>query len=71
MLETVGGRLDVPLPYDKRLMLLNLPPCEASASDIRQRLARGLPVSDLLPEPVLSYIMQKKLYQEGADQTGG
>lgn len=46
---------------------LSLPPVDISASDIRERLARGAPVGDLLPAAVLAYIHSHHLYQRRAD----
>ncbi len=63
-------RLDVPLPGGTSLTLLRLPPCEASASEIRDRLRKGLPLLNLLPASVESYIIQHRLYQEDTDRTG-
>jgi nicotinate-nucleotide adenylyltransferase len=53
-----------------RVVLVSLPSCEATASEIRSRLQRRLSASNLLPAPVESYIMRHRLYQEGPDQTG-
>lgn len=66
-----GDRLDVPIPGPGGtvLTLLRLPPCDASASDIRNRLKKRLSLSTLLPAPVESYIIQLGLYQEEADRT--
>lgn len=64
------GRMDIPIPGGTTLILLGLPPCNISASDIRQRLKRRLSVSKLLPAPVESYIMRMNLYQEETDHTG-
>lgn len=70
-IETQGrDRLDLSLPGGTSLILLALPPCEASATDIRRRIKAGLPVSNLLPDLVESYIMQHRLYQEASDRTG-
>jgi nicotinate-nucleotide adenylyltransferase len=64
-------RLDVPLGGGTNMILLALPPCDVSASDIRNRLRNRLPLSNLmLPAPVESYIMRHRLYQEGSDRTG-
>ncbi|TAJ09231.1 MAG: nicotinate (nicotinamide) nucleotide adenylyltransferase [Nitrospirae bacterium] len=63
------GRLDIPLPGGTSLILLALPPCEASATDIRRRLRERLPLSNLLPALVESYIMRHRLYQEAPDRT--
>ena len=51
------------------LICLKLPPCPISASDIRARIRQGLPVANLLPPPVESYILQHHLYQEDRDHT--
>lgn len=63
------GRLDIPLPEGTGLILLALPPCEASATDVRRRLRERLPLSNLLPALVESYIMRHRLYQEAPDRT--
>ncbi|MGR2660279.1 nicotinate-nucleotide adenylyltransferase [Chromobacterium haemolyticum] len=42
---------------------LALPPVDIAATDIRQRLARGDAVDDVLPPAVLAYIRQHRLYQ--------
>lgn len=62
-------RLDIPLPGGRTLFLLALPPCDASASEIRSRLRRHEDVSKVLPASVHSYIIQFGLYQEGSDHT--
>ncbi len=61
--------LEIALKGATRLMLLALPPCPISASDVRERLRRRLPTANLLPTPVESYILQHHLYQEGSDRT--
>jgi nicotinate-nucleotide adenylyltransferase len=70
-LDANEGRLDIQWVSGKGLILLHLPPCDASASDIRRRLRRRESVSHLLPAQVQSYIIDAKLYQEEADPTGG
>lgn len=62
-------RLDVAIPGGPGLTLLSLPPCEVSASEIRDRLRKGLPLANLLPASVESYIIQHRLYQEDIDRT--
>lgn len=47
----------------RRLICLRLPPSEVSASDIRRRIGLKLPVANLLPPPVESYILQHHLYE--------
>lgn len=56
-------RVDISLPTNRQLILLSLPPCEASASVIRRELAQGHSVSHWLPPSVESYIIQHHLYQ--------
>jgi len=63
-------RLVVPLPSGHSLTLLRLPPCDASASDIRQRLRQGLSVANLLPPQIESYIIRFRLYQEDSNLSG-
>lgn len=62
-------RLVEAIPGGAGLTLLRLPPCDASASDIRARFRKGLRSSNLLPAPVESYIIQHGLYQEETDRT--
>jgi len=44
------------------LILMDKPKIDISASDIRARVAKGLPISHLVPEPVERYIRQHRLY---------
>jgi nicotinate-nucleotide adenylyltransferase len=62
------SRIEAPLGK-QRLTCLKLPPCAVSASDIRSRIRQGLPVANLLPPSVESYILQHHLYQEDRDRT--
>ncbi|HSB45140.1 MAG TPA: nicotinate-nucleotide adenylyltransferase [Nitrospira sp.] len=48
---------------EHHLILLRLPPCEVSASDIRTRVKQALPVANLLPPLVESYILHHHLYE--------
>ena len=45
-----------------RVVLLDRPLVDVSASAIRQRVARGVAISHLVPEPVERYIRQQGLY---------
>ncbi|MGE3938817.1 MAG: nicotinate-nucleotide adenylyltransferase [Nitrospirales bacterium] len=56
-------RIEVELPEQPSLILLSVPPCEVSASAIRNHIARNEPVQDWLPAQVESYILQHHLYQ--------
>lgn len=49
----------------ERLRLLSGPVIDISASEIRHRVARGLPVRHLLPPAVEAYIREHGLYREG------
>ncbi len=49
----------------ERLRLLPGPVIGISASEIRRRVARGLPVGYLLPQAVEQYIQEQSLYREG------
>lgn len=55
-------RLDIPIGT-RHLTCLRLPPSEVSASDIRMRIKRGLPVANQLPPLVESYILHHHLYK--------
>lgn len=59
----------VPIPGGGELTLLRLPPCEISASEIRQRIREGRSLANVLPPSVESYIIQHDLYSEDSDRT--
>lgn len=67
-----GRRRDigVAIPGGGELTLLNLPPCEISASAIRERILIGGGLGDLLPPSVESYIIRHDLYSEDSNRTG-
>ncbi|WP_058911713.1 nicotinate-nucleotide adenylyltransferase [Entomohabitans teleogrylli] len=50
------------LPAGK-IFLADTPQYDISATDIRERLAQHQPCDDLLPGPVLQYILSQKLYR--------
>ncbi len=55
--------LEVEIPgITQRVMLMKEPRVDISASDIRERVARGLSVRHLVPEPVNRYIKEHGLY---------
>ncbi len=62
-------RLDIALSKETQLILLQLPPCTVSASEIRRRLMTGESLASLLPAPVESYIIQHALFREDTDRT--
>ncbi len=66
-------RPDYPLPdlkaleaiipgLSQRVTLMDKPEVDISATEIRNRVARGLSICHLVPEPVDEYIRQHKLY---------
>jgi len=55
--------LELKIPgITQRVMLMKEPVIDVSASDIRERVARGLSVRHLVPEPVNRYIKEQRLY---------
>jgi len=62
-------RLDLPLPSGHTIICLSLTPSPISASDIRERIRRGVMLANLLPPPVESYILHKQLYREDQHRT--
>jgi nicotinate-nucleotide adenylyltransferase len=55
--------LDRVIPgLSRKLILLDKPEVDISATEIRDRVARGLSISHLVPEPVEEYIKKHKLY---------
>jgi nicotinate-nucleotide adenylyltransferase len=63
------NRLDIIVPSCPGITCLAMPPCPTSASEIRQRVRNGLPLANLLPPLVESYILRHSLYQEESDRT--
>lgn len=49
--------------YHASIQFLNTPMIEISSSMIRERIRHGKSVFSLLPDEVVSYVQQKKLYQ--------
>ena len=62
-------RLDCPGLASTSFILLRLPPCHISATDIRQRAGAGQALKELLPEGVESYIIHHDLFREDSDRT--
>jgi len=49
------------------IILLNTPQIEISSSEIRNRVARGLSIHHLVPEPVEKYIREHNLYTKSSE----
>jgi len=55
--------LEAAIPdLSQSVIMLDAPQIEISSSEIRHRVARGLSIRHLVPEPVERYIKQHKLY---------
>ncbi len=57
------SRLEAKIPgLSQRVILMAKPEIDISATEIRSRVAQGLPIRHLVPEAVDGYIKQHKLY---------
>lgn len=65
----VIDRFDIAIPETLGITCLSIPPCPISASEIRRRIRNGLPLANMLPPSVESYILQHSLYQEENNRT--
>ncbi len=61
--ETMTQQIEVlKSQFGAKVMVVDMPLMDLSASEIRHRIARGEGISPLVPEPVASYIVQNGLY---------
>jgi nicotinate-nucleotide adenylyltransferase len=65
----VLSQVDIPISNSSGLTCLAIPSNPISASDIRRRIRSGLPLANMLPPPVESYILHHSLYQEDGNRT--
>lgn len=49
--------------YRERVDLIRMPPVATSATEIRNRIARGQTIAPYVPQAILAYIEEKGLYQ--------
>jgi nicotinate-nucleotide adenylyltransferase len=59
--EAIPGLLD-------KVIQLDMPVIEISSSQIRERMAQGLSIRDLVPDEVEKYIMEQKIYLTAASR---
>jgi nicotinate-nucleotide adenylyltransferase len=58
-------KLEAALPgISKKVILMDKPRLEISATDIRNKVAQGLPISGLVPQDVEEYIKENGLYRK-------
>ncbi len=61
-------RADVALTNGGTVTFLRVPPCDISASEIRNRVHEGGSLANLLPPLVESYILREGLYREDGER---
>ncbi len=59
-LENLGKEIP---GIERRIVLLDSPKIDISATEIRSLVSRGWPITGLVPEAVQDYIVEKKLYR--------
>lgn len=57
------SRLSIPLTERCSLFLERITPCDISSTELRKFIKEGKEVKNLLPQSVLSYIIEKRLYR--------
>ena len=62
-------QMDIAVPGSGGITCLPLSPCLISASEIRKMVQCGVPLANMLPTSVESYILQHSLYQEDRNRT--
>lgn len=63
--RVVGDAARLRVQLSSCILPVNLKEYDISATEIRRRLAAGKDVSNMLPEKVINYIQQQKLYLDG------
>ncbi|MBI4186670.1 MAG: nicotinate-nucleotide adenylyltransferase [Chloroflexi bacterium] len=63
------AKLEAAIPgLSQRVLFLDMPEIDISASDIRGRVARGLPIGYLVPAAVERYIREHSLYKSSGGE---
>jgi nicotinic acid mononucleotide adenylyltransferase len=57
-------------PSQQTIYLLDHEPFPISGTSIRSRQSRGLPIRELVPHEVFSYIQKYRLYRDGGGEDG-
>jgi nicotinate-nucleotide adenylyltransferase len=57
-----GARRGSPA-LERHVSFIEMPPVDVSSSEVRERLARGEPVAELVGEEVACYIAEQRLYE--------
>lgn len=57
-----GSQLSVPKVAKGRFRVIEVPALDLSSTEFRKKFGLGLDCSDLVPEPVLTYIRENRLY---------
>jgi nicotinate-nucleotide adenylyltransferase len=63
--ETVSARL-AGLPGTDRTRFVDMPLIDVSSTDLRRRVAAGLPIRYLVPDTVARFVAERGLYRAGA-----
>jgi nicotinate-nucleotide adenylyltransferase len=60
-----GHQMSAKMAADERFVRVEIPALEISSTMCRERVAAGLPITYLVPEPVAQYIAKRRLYLAG------
>jgi len=66
--DATTGEAALDLGPTARVVLVKIAPCDVSSTQVREDLAAGRAVKNLLPAPVYFYILEHRLY--GARDAG-
>ena len=60
--------IEITITRDRTIYLLDHEPFPISATSIRNRQKNGLPIRELVPHEVYSYIQKYRLYRQSAEE---